>query len=522
MLDVLIKGGMVFDGNGNPGYFAAVAVTRDRVSILRGDVSTLEAKRVIDATNKAVCPGFIDIHAHSALTILANPKHEPKVHQGVTTELIGIDGNSYAPFRSEVEFEKFFRYNSGLEGDPDVKVNWSSVADYLSMYDKKVSVNIAYVVGNSPLRISTVGWTRNQAERKQLNNMKALLREAMEDGAIGLSTGLDYPPGRFADTDELVALSKEVANLGGFYHTHVRYWLGDKYLDGFKEAIEIGRRSGVPVHLTHMFQRVGTPGARPILQLVESARDEGLDVTFDCFPYPYGGTRILIVFPEWAQDDGPDKLMEILQSDEGRERLRKDVQPRGLAWDDMWLTYFKEPKNKVYEGKSVTEMAMMRSQHPVDALCDLLVEEQLRVSYFGAVIDAGTLQDFITHPLYMVGSDALLLGDFPPPMAYGCFPHILSEVVRQERKLSLPEALRRMTSYPAQRMGIKDRGSLQEGMKADIVVFDPNTIQANVARHNPRARSTGIEFVLVNGQIVMDGDKHTGVLPGQSIKRGKS
>ncbi|MBM3943948.1 MAG: amidohydrolase family protein, partial [SAR202 cluster bacterium] len=164
---------------------------------------------------------------------------------------------------------------------------------------------------------------------------------------------------------------------------------------------------------------------------------------------------------------------------------------------------------------------LMRSQHPVDALCDLLIEEQLRVSYFGAVIDAGTLQDFITHPVFMVGSDALLLGDFPPPMAYGCYPHILSEVVREERKLSLPEAIRRMTSYPAQRMGIKDRGVLRDGMKADIVVFDPTTIRANVTRYKTRERSTGIEYVLVNGQVVMDGGTHTGALPGRAIKRGQ-
>ncbi|MDA1188301.1 MAG: D-aminoacylase [Chloroflexi bacterium] len=523
MLDVLIKGGQVFDGCGNPGYYAAVGVEGDRVSILRGDVSSVQAKRVIDATGKAVSPGFIDIHAHSALAILDDPKHEPKVHQGVTTELIGIDGNSYAPFKSEKDYQSFFRLNAGIEGDPDVKANWSNVSDYLAMYDKKVSVNIAYIVGNSPLRISTVGWAQKKAERKHIGEMRAMLRESMEDGAMGLSTGLDYPPGRFADTDELVALNEEVAKLGGIYHTHVRYWYGDKFLDPYKEAIEIGRRSGVPVHLTHVFRRVvNSGGARRIFELIEGARDEGLDVTFDCFPYAYGGTRVLIVFPEWAQDGGPDKLMEVLKSKEARERLRKDVVPRGLSWGDMWLTYFKLPQNKQYEGKTIAEMALMRSQHPVDALCDLLVEENLRMSYFGAVIDPGTLQDFITHPLFMVGSDALLLGDFPPHMAYGCYPHILSEVVREERKLSLPEALRRMTSYPAQRMGIKDRGVLRDGMKADIVVFDPKTIRANVTLQNTRARSTGVEYVLVNGQVVMEKDKHTGALPGRAVKHGQS
>ncbi|MBM3949442.1 MAG: D-aminoacylase [SAR202 cluster bacterium] len=522
MLNLLIKNGLILDGCGNPGFFGTVAVEGDSIHILRGDASDLRTKRTIDATGKVVSPGFIDVHSHSALTILADPRHEPKVHQGVTTELIGIDGNSYAPFPSEKEFRRFLRYNSGLDGDPDVKVSWSSVSDYLAMYDKKVAVNIAYIVGNSPLRIGAVGWQKKQATKAQLQNMKALLREAMEDGAFGMSTGLDYPPGRFADTDELVALSGEVTRLGGFYHTHSRYWYGDRYLDPFKEAIEIGRRSGVPVHITHMFRRVTNPGgARPILGLVESARDEGLDVTFDCFPYAYGGTRIIIVFPEWAQNEGPEKLLDVLRSPDARERLRNEVKPRGLTWDEMWLTYFKRPKNKKYEGKSVSQVAEMRKQHPVDALCDLLVEEELRVSYFAAVIDPLTINDFVTHPLFMVGSDALLLGDFPPPMAYGCYPVILGEIVREEKKLSLPDAVRRMTSYPAQRLGLRDRGVLRDGMKADLVVFDPRTIKANAARSNTRQRSTGVEYVVINGQVVIDNGQHTGALPGRALKRGR-
>ena len=268
--------------------------------------------------------------------------------------------------------------------------------------------------------------------------MKSLLRESMEDGAFGMSTGLDYPPGAFADTGELVALCTEVARLGGFYHTHVRYGLGDRYLDPFREAVEIGRRSGVPVHITHLFRRVTQPrGARPILDFVEEARDGGLDITFDCFPYRYGGTKVLIVFPQWAHEGGPHKLMEVLRSEEGRERLRKEVKPRGLGWEEMWLTYFKKPHNKRYEGRTIAEFAEMEGKPTVDALCDLLLDEDLRVSYFADIADPATLNGFIVHPLYMVGSDALLLGDLPPPMAYGTYPFILSEIVREERPATL-------------------------------------------------------------------------------------
>jgi len=520
MLYLLIKSGLVLDGSGAPGIYANVAVEGDRIKIIRGDVSDLSAKRVIDAASKVVCPGFIDVHAHSGLVILSEPEHMPKVHQGVTTEVIGIDGNSYAPFRTEEDLMRMVRINSGLDGDPDLPGTWATVSEYLAMFDRKVAVNIVYMVGNSPLRVGAMGWGAGRPSQREMGVQKGLLREAMQEGAFGISTGLDYPPGNYANTDELVELAAETARLGGFYHTHVRYGLGDRYLDPFREAIEIARRSGIPVHVTHLFRRTTNPGGiGRIFDLIEGARDEGMDVTFDCFPYKYGGTRILIVFPDWIHEGGPERLKEALASEETRERLRKEVVPRSLGWDEMWLTYFKGPDNKQYEGKSVAMVAEMRKQHPVDALCDLLLEEDLRVSYFADLIDARTIPDLVTHPLYMVGSDALLLGDFPPPMAYGCFPVILSEIVREEKKLSLTEAVRKMTSYPAWRLGISDRGLLRDGMKADLVVFNADEIRAHATRQNPRQLSTGVEYVIVNGTVVIDQGKHTGALPGRPLKR---
>ena len=520
MLDLLIKNGMVLDGSGAPGIYAAVGVEEDRLKIIRRDVSDLSATQVIDAAGKVICPGFIDIHTHSGLVILSEPEHMPKVHQGVTTEVIGIDGNSYAPFRTKEDLMRMVRINSGLDGDPDLPGTWATVSEYLAMFDRKVAVNIAYMVGNSPLRIGAMGWGAGSPSRKEMDVQKGLLREAIGEGAFGISTGLDYPPGNYADTDELVELAAETARLGGFYHTHVRYRLGDRYLDPFREAIEIGRRSGIPVHVTHLFRRTTNPGGiGRIFELIEGARDEGMDVTFDCFPYKYGGTRILIFFPNWIHEGGPERLIESLASEEARERLRKEVVPRGLGWDEVWLTYFKCPANKQYEGKSVAMVAEMRKQHPVDALCDLLIEEELRVSYFADLIDARTIPDMIAHPLYMVGSDALLLGDFPPPMAYGCYPVILSEIVREEKKLSLSEAVRKMSSYPAWRLGIADRGLLRDGMKADLVVFDADQIRAHASRQNPRQLSTGVEYVVVNGTVVIDQGKHTGALPGRALKR---
>ena len=256
--------------------------------------------------------------------------------------------------------------------------------------------------------------------------------------------------------------------------------------------------------------------------MVDEAREAGLDLTFDMFPYQYGGTRILITFPHWAHDGGPDKLKEVLRSEDGRERLRQEVRPRGRGWDEMWITHFKQPHNRRFEGRSVAEMADMVGKDPVDALCDLLLDEDLRVSYFADVADAATLPDFITHPLYMVGSDALLLGDHPPPMAYGTFPFILSQLVREERKLLLHDAIRKMTSFPAQRLGLSDRGVLKDGMKADVVVFDPGGIAANTTKQDPKQFASGVEHVIVNGTMDVDNAQHTGALAGRALRRGAS
>ena len=523
MFDLLIKNGMIIDGTGNVGFYGAVGVEGETVRILRGDVSDLQAGRVIDASGQVVCPGFIDMHAHSGLVILAEPRHEPKVRQGITTELIGIDGNSYAPFRTQEDFLRFVELNSGLDGNPSLPGRWSTVAEYLSMYDNRVAVNICYIIGNSPLRIAAVGWENRPASPAQLADMKALLREGMEEGAFGLSTGLDYPPGNYADTDELVALSEVGARLGGIYHTHVRNKLGDRYLDPFREAIEIGRRSGIPSHITHFYQRASSKGgAGPLLQLVEDARDDGLDVTFDSYPYIYSGTRLLILFPDWAHDGGPERLRVALRDPEARERLRQEVQPRGISWQDMWLTYFKRRHNHQYEGRSVAEVAIMRNQHVVDAMCDLLLDEDLQVSFVTAGGSPLSLPKFVTHPYSMIGSDALLLGNFPSPRTYGCFPIILGEYVRESRFLELPQAIRKMTSFPAQRLGLPDRGLLRDGFKADIVVFDPKTVSAPATRPEPKQFPIGIDYVIVNGKVVVDQGQHSGTLAGRALRRGRT
>ena len=521
MLDLLIKDGLIVDGSGNPGFYGSVGVDGEAIHIFRGDQVGTEADRTIDARSKVVCPGFIDVHAHSGLMILSEPEHHPKVRQGITTELVGVDGNSYAPFLSLDDFWAFFELNSGLDGAPPLPGTWSNVAEYLNMFDGKVAVNIAYIIGNSPLRISAVGWDERPANEAEQENMRAMLREGMEQGAFGLSTGLDYPPGSYADTGELVKLAKEAGRHGGIYHTHLRNKLGDQFLDPVKEALEIGQMGEIPCHLTHFYQKMTHAGsAKRLLGLVDEAVGHGQDVTMDCFHYPYSSTRLLILIPEWAFDGGPEKLKEVLRSPEGRERLRQEIHPRSGAFTELMLTNFKQPHNHKYEGRSLAEIADMMEIGEVDTICDLSLDEDLQISYVSPGPRLTTLPDFITHPRTMVGTDAVLLGEYPNPRSYGTFPTILADYVREEGRLTVEEAIRKMTSMPALRLDIRDRGMLRDRMKADIVVFDPSTVRSPATRKEPKQFPVGIEYVVVNGTVVVDQGQHTGALPGRALRHG--
>jgi N-acyl-D-amino-acid deacylase len=525
MLDLLIRNGLVIDGSGNPGYYATVGTEGDTLRILRGDTSALPAARTIDASGHVVAPGFIDMHSHAGLTILGKPRHEPKVRQGVTTELIGIDGNSHAPFKTREDLHRYIELDSGLNGTPPAPADWLTVAGQLSMFDNKVAVNICFILGNSPVRIWAVGWDDRPATRAELDDMKSVVREVGEEGSFGLSTGLDYPPGSYADTNELIELSEVVARAGGFYHTHTRAILKSKgLLAPWQEALEIGRASGIPVHFTHYRQRSQGDGSHlDYLGLVEQSRDEGLDVTFDCYPYVYGSTRANIWLPGWTMDGGPERLAVILDSPKERARLRQELQARNALGrtDEGWLTNFQKPENLGYEGRSLLDIARERGQDPLDAFLDLMRSEGHSLCAIMVGTNPQTLPAFVSHPCGMVGSDAILLGEYPSPRTYGCFPVILAEFVRAEKHLQLPEAIRKMTSFPAQRLGLRDRGMLRDGLKADVVIFDPATVKATATPRQPKQYPLGIPYVIVNGKVVVDKGEHTGALPGRALRYGR-
>jgi N-acyl-D-amino-acid deacylase len=438
----------------------------------------------------------------------------------VTTELVGIDGISHAPFKTTEELERYIWLDSGLNGYPPMPPDWLTVSELLSKYENTVAVNVAYILGNSPVRIWSVGWEQRPANNAEIANMRSVVRECMEEGAYGISTGLDYPPGAYASTEELIELSEESARLGGFYHTHTRASLKEQgVLAPWEESIEIGRRSGIPIHLTHFRQGYQGDGSHlDYLGLVDNARIEGLDVTFDCYTYPYSGTTITIGLPHWAKDGGPERLMAALRDPDDRSRMKKEITIDRL--ENNWLTNFTKEANKIYDGLLITEIANLRNQDPADALFDLLLDENLGISTVGLGTNPQTLPAFVSHPAGMVASDAILFGEYPNPRTYGCFPVVLAEFVRAEKQLRLPEAIRKMTSFPAQRLGLKDRGLIKDGYKADIVLFNPDTVKAPATKENPKQYPIGIDYVIVNGKIVIDDGNNTGVTPGRALRRG--
>jgi len=535
--DVIIEGGTIVDGTGAPGFAGSVVVVGDRLLVLRdggsdddptdGGSPGVWARRRIDAHGLVVAPGFIDLHSHGGLVMLAEPLNEPKVRQGVTTELIGVDGNAYAPFPSRQDLLDYVVLNGGLDGRPDIAYDWATVAEYIGRYDRRTSVNVAYVVGNSPLRIASVGWDEVQADVAAMADQRSRLREALEEGAFGLSTGLDYPPGSYATTDELVELAAEAAGLGGIYHTHVRYPLGDGFLDPYREAIEIGRRSGAPVHITHFYHRPTFPGPPEVmLALVDDARAAGLDVTFDLYPYEWASTRLLIMLPNWIQAGGLGPLRERLADPKIRTRVREESGARGRlfagdrSWDEVRLGYFARPENAGWEGRTLGEYLAETGLDPVDAICELLLTEDLRINQVTPGPHRAGIERFIRHPQAMIATDGVMIGEKPAPRTYGTYPRILGELVREERWLGLEAAVRKMTGASAARLGLDDRGVIADGSKADLVLFDPDRVRALATYDEPRRYPEGIPYVLVNGVPVVDGGEHTGATPGRTLRRG--
>ena len=529
MFDLLIRGGIVVDGTGRPGFSADVGVVGGRVQAVGTIPAGAQAEKTIDVTGSIVSPGFIDIHTHADIALLARPQHLPKVMQGVTTEVFTNCGLGFAPVTAAgLNIQR--KYIAGLFGDdggdmtdahgatlPRVDWNWRSVADFLARFEcQGIGANIAYLVPHGALRVSAMGMEERPATEAELQTMGSLLTQGMEEGAWGMSTGIWYAPMRAAAREELVRLCR----IAGFFATHQRDY-GDAIFAATEESLGIAQEAGVPVQIAHL-QMNGPDNAgraAELLAKLETARAAGIDVTCDTYPYTAGSTFIQSLLPAWAIEGGPDAILRRLTEPQSRARIVADLLLLQADWSRYNLVGAESPHNHPFEGRSFTDIASARGLNVAEFVCAVLEEEQLRACFVHHAAHEGNVRDILRWSGQMVGSDGLHLPGKTHPRLYGTFPRVLGRYVREEKVISLEAAVHKMTGMPAARLGLKKRGLLQEGYAADIVVFDPNTVCDTATFDDPLRYPTGIPYVFVNGIAVKEADHATGALPGQVLRR---
>ncbi|NUQ61146.1 MAG: D-aminoacylase [Pirellulales bacterium] len=527
-LDLAILNARILEGMGSPAYLGAVGIEDSRICYV-GPGRELAARRTINAQGMVVCPGFIDMHSHSDLLPLAEPACLAKMMQGVTTEVIGQDGLSYAPLTDETLpfFRTAFR---GLNGDPDGLVwDWRSTAEYLDRFDRRAAVNIAMLAPHGNLRAAAMGLENRPPTPDELRRMTRLLDESMREGAFGLSTGLTYAPASYAATGELVELCRVVGRHGGYFAPHLRNY-GRTMEAAVEEAIQVCTQAELPLHLTHFHASftTGRGKAGDYLARLNRARSYGLEITLDAYPYVAASTFMAGLLPGWACDGGTARLLERLAEPATRERIRYEMEITGCdgmqglpaQWEALVVTDTGGGKCEDWIGRSLRQIADEIGQPPFQCFADLLVESELAASCVWFIGNEDNLQQFMRDPQFMAGSDGLLVGRRPHPRAWGTFARYLARYVRELRILTLEECVRKMTSLPASRLGLTDRGILRTGMSADLVIFDPDTVQDTATYENPRSHPEGIPYVLVNGQLVKDRGRPTGALPGRALRRG--
>jgi len=533
--DAIIRNACIIDGSGNPWFKGDLAIYAGKIAKI-GRLPTQPAERTIDAQGQFVCPGFIDIHSHSDVTIPFNRLVESSVRQGITTMVVGSCGISVAPVEKKNE-HLLQRYISPfLPSEQKLKMEWSSFGEYLKWQEKKgCSTNIVGLVGHGTIRIAAMGFEERRPTNAELQEMKNLVEEAMRSGAFGMSTGLIYPPGIFSETTELIELSKVVAKYEGVYFSHIR-GEGATLLEAVKEAITIGEEAGLPVQISHhkAAGKVNWGKTVETLKMMEEARERGVDVTFDQYPYSAAMTTLATLLPPWAHEGGMEKTLERLRNPSQREKMRKDIEQGILGWqnwigdcgwDNITVSSVVSERNKSLEGKNLTEIAALRKKDEFTALCDLLLEEQGNATMVMHAMNEEDVRRVMKHHLQMIGTDAwsvapygVLGGGKPHPRFYGTYPRVLGKYVREEKVLTLEEAVRKGTSFPAQRLQLEDRGMIREGFWADLVIFNPARILDKATFTDPHNYPEGIEYVLVNGEVVLEKESHNGKLAGKILK----
>jgi N-acyl-D-amino-acid deacylase len=522
---------MVIDGTGNPWFRSDVAIEKGRIAIV-DNLASASANTIIDAKDMVICPGFIDMHSHSDFSLLVNPLAESKVRQGVTTEVIGNCGGSAAPLNGILR-EDILKTMPMLK-EANLRLTWTTMGEYMNTMQRKgVALNVAHLVGNANIRVFVLGFENRLVTRNELEEMKKILAQTMEDGAFGMSSGLIYPPSCYADTEELVELAKVVAGYGGIYASHIR-GEGFTLTDAVKEAIEIGERADIPVEISHhkASGKANWGKVKQTLRIMEEARERGVNVTCDVYPYTAGSTGLDALLPPTAYEGGVEKLIERLRDPETRGKIKEEMTHTSeeggadrlgrLGWDIIMISYCKGHPD--LEGKTIKEITEEKSVDPFDFVFDLLIEEKASVGIVLFTMCEEDMRYVLSHRLSMVGSDSSARAPYgvlgkgkPHPRTYGTFPRILGRYVREERVLTLENAIRKMTSLPAQKLKLRDRGLIREGMWADIVVIDPKRVIDQATYQKPHRYPKGIEYVLVNGGLVVEHGKHTKALPGRVL-----
>ncbi len=527
MYDVVFESCTVVDGSGGRSFVSDVAVQDGRIAAV-GALQHAESQRRVPGKGKVLAPGFIDIHTHSDLPLLVNPRAESKIRQGVTTEVIGNCGLGPAPLTAATKKEIREMSTFLAKGSEALGWDWSTFGEYLRAIEQnKVALNVVPLVGHVPLRMAAMASDRRPAEPEEIKVQQQHLRQSLDDGAFGMSSGLIYPPSSYADTEELVSLANILHEYGALYFSHIR-GEGDTLLRAVAEAIEIGERADVSVEIAH-HKATGKNNwgkVRDATMQSERAQDRNVNVNYDVYPYTAGSGGLDQVVPNWAKEGGTSAMLARLNDPGTNAQLREEAASGFRMWEQFYLVWIDSEAYKHYEGQEFTAIGESLKMNPLDAAFHLIVESQNRASMLAFSLSEDDVEYMLAHPLGMVGSDGSSLAPYgtlsqgvPHPRNYGTFPRVLQVYVRERNVLTLEQAVHKMSGACATKLGLAHKGFIHSGLDADLVLFDPETITDNATFGDPHQYPSGIDLVMVNGEVVVDNGAHTGKLPGRVLRR---
>jgi len=527
-VQTIITNATVVDGTGAPGFRADVVLLDGKIHAITAPGTHPLGDGAIDATGLVLSPGFIDMHAHSDLQLLLNPGHYAKLSQGVTTELLGQDGLSYAPI-DEVTLAGVRQKIAGWNENPaDFDFNWRTVGEYLDRLDEGIATNAAYLIPQGTVRAMVRGFGEGEATPAEVAAQEEVIRTGMAEGAVGMSSGLTYTPGMYATTEELAQLCSVVAEFGGFYAPHHRSY-GKGALEAYDEMIELSRDTGCALHLSHATMNFApNKGRAPeLLGLIDRALDDGVDITLDTYPYLPGATTLSAILPSWASAGGSQETMERLRDPDTLARIRENVEIYGsdgchgvvAEWETLEISGVQNPELDALVGKTIEQIAQDKGADPFDTFVDILLRDKMATGILQHVGHEENVQAIMVHRTHTGGSDGILVGAKPHPRAWGTFPRFLGHYSRELGLLSLEEMIHHLTGRPAARLKLVDRGLIRDGYAADLVLFDPETINATATFENPRQAAAGIHYVFVNGTAAINAGTPTGALAGRALRR---